>query len=93
MNNSAWAARRQDAERLLKVFRQFGPDGRAIPVSSLSVYAGFGASRTRLAAALAHLLSAGLIRQAGADPLASERAYRLAQPLGHTMPEQQKVAA
>jgi hypothetical protein len=93
MTGVASAARANDAERLLKVFRQFGPDGRAIPASSLMLHAGFEGNRLRLAAALAPLLTAGMIRQGGADPLAREPAFRLARPLAGTMPEDQRIAA
>ncbi|WP_424140534.1 hypothetical protein [Roseomonas chloroacetimidivorans] len=87
------AARAYDAERLLKLFHQFGPDGRAISASSLLRHAGFESNRARLAAALEHLLEAGMIRQAGADPLAREPAFRLARPIASAVPEEQRIAA
>jgi hypothetical protein len=80
--------RRRDTERVVDVFRRFGPDGRAISASSLVRLVCFESDeKSRLAAALAQLLEAGVIQKAGADPLIRERAYRLARPLTAAVPE------
>ncbi len=50
MADDVLSVRAYDANRLLRVFRRFGLDGRAISAGSLLV--SFGASRARLAQAL-----------------------------------------
>jgi uncharacterized membrane protein affecting hemolysin expression len=91
MSESASAVRGHDAEQALKIFEKFGADGRAISASSLIAY--LRTDQKRLAATLEQLLSAGLIRQAGVDPFARERAYRLANPLAGRAPPESRIAA
>ncbi len=91
MADDIMSVRAYDADRLLKIFRRFGPDGRAISATSLQ--AGFNGSRTRLAEVLKHLLDNGTILPAGRDPLITERAYRLAQPVVTEAPAQEPLAA
>lgn len=91
MSETSSAARGHDAEQALKIFRKFGADGRAISASSLIAY--LRTDPKQLAATLEQLLSAGLIRQAGVDPFARERTYRLANPLAGRSPPEARLAA
>jgi hypothetical protein len=76
------AALEPDERNLLGVFARYGRDGRAIPIISLAVLAGFEGDRQRLSRTLKRLLERGLKKEAGGDPfVGSPVAYRLARSL------------
>jgi hypothetical protein len=61
MDGSSFAPVGQDEEQLLRVFRAYGPDGRAISIDSLKVLVPFGMQRERLQTALGNLVSRRLV--------------------------------